>query len=122
MRQLQWSLGAPSDGLCLAAGPLGITSWMLRRVAPPGHTCQICGKTFLLKTSLTHHKGLHRGETACPLCRKVFSRKGNMMAHMKTVHSAELPAAGVAGLPPSQQGAASLPAPPVQLEHDFMPQ
>ena len=89
-----------------------MTSWMLHRTAPPGHTCQLCGKTFLLKTSLTHHKGLHRGETACPVCNKVFSRKGNMLAHMKTVHSGEVP------LPPRECAAQP---PPVPTEHGFVP-
>ncbi|KAF0312958.1 Zinc finger protein 189 [Amphibalanus amphitrite] len=71
------------------SGLLGLPTWIGRQALPPrsGHTCNICGKTFTIRTSLIHHRSLHRGETACPFCQKVFSRKSNMMTHVRTVHA-----------------------------------
>ncbi|XP_043227301.1 broad-complex core protein isoforms 1/2/3/4/5-like isoform X4 [Amphibalanus amphitrite] len=101
--------GTSEDGS--SQGLLGLPTWIGRQALPPGsgHTCNICGKTFTIKTSLIHHRSLHRGETACPFCQKVFSRKSNMMTHVRTVHAmapgGELPPplGPVTGGPPALQ-------------------
>ncbi|XP_043189685.1 longitudinals lacking protein, isoforms A/B/D/L-like isoform X8 [Amphibalanus amphitrite] len=69
-----------------AQGGAALGGWMTRGSAARGFPCALCGKTYALRTSLTHHMGLHRGETRCPVCQKVFSRKGHMLNHLRTAH------------------------------------
>ncbi|KAF0308422.1 Zinc finger protein 816 [Amphibalanus amphitrite] len=46
-------------------------------------TCDQCQKTFTLRESLTRHMAVHRGETRCPVCDKVFSTKFNLQMHLR---------------------------------------
>ncbi len=47
------------------------------------NSCNLCGKSFACRSSLTHHMRIHNGETACPVCGKVMSRKAHLRRHMK---------------------------------------
>lgn len=49
--------------------------------------CDICNKTFTLRTNLTAHKRLHFGETGCPFCEKILSTVGNLRMHIINVHN-----------------------------------
>ncbi|XP_037076869.1 gastrula zinc finger protein XlCGF26.1-like [Pollicipes pollicipes] len=71
-----------------------------RRHGPKPFGCELCGKAFAMRTSLFHHMSLHRGETACPVCQRVFSRKSNMRGHMKTMHVWRLFPAPAVAVPP----------------------
>ena len=70
----------------MPVGGAAVGGWLARGAAARSFPCALCGKTFALRTSLTHHMGLHRGETRCPVCHRVFSRKGHMLNHLRTVH------------------------------------
>ncbi|XP_033725919.1 zinc finger protein 236-like [Pecten maximus] len=60
-----------------------------RRTGSPGpHSCPQCDKVFESKRLLTKHKYLHKDRTtACPVCEKCFSGRGEMFYHLKHVHS-----------------------------------
>lgn len=51
------------------------------------HRCDICNKSFTLRTNLTAHKRLHFGETGCPFCEKILSTVGNLRMHIANVHN-----------------------------------
>ena len=65
---------------CSGSGP------SLAARQPQQYQCGVCGRQFSATSSYYHHMAIHRGETTCPLCRKVLSHKGNLKNHMKTVH------------------------------------
>ncbi|XP_012250823.1 protein bric-a-brac 2-like isoform X6 [Athalia rosae] len=48
--------------------------------------CDVCGKTYNRGDSLAHHRSIHRGDTICPICQAVFTRKYTMRCHMVNVH------------------------------------
>ncbi|XP_011145698.1 protein abrupt isoform X4 [Harpegnathos saltator] len=48
--------------------------------------CDVCGRTYTRGDSLAHHRSMHRGDTVCPICRIVFTRKYTMRCHMVNVH------------------------------------
>lgn len=48
--------------------------------------CNICGKCYNRSDSLAHHRSIHRGDTVCPICRTVFTRKYTMRCHMVNIH------------------------------------
>ncbi|XP_014488012.1 PREDICTED: protein bric-a-brac 2-like isoform X7 [Dinoponera quadriceps] len=48
--------------------------------------CDVCGRTYTRGDSLAHHRSMHRGDTVCPICRTVFTRKYTMRCHMVNVH------------------------------------
>ena len=56
----------------------------------PGKRCEICGQQFFAPSSFRNHRALHRGETKCPICLRVFSHKGNMKSHLKKMHASDL--------------------------------
>ncbi|KAF0293957.1 Zinc finger protein Xfin [Amphibalanus amphitrite] len=64
---------------------------------PKQHVCAECGRAFAFRDSLTHHMSLHRGETTCPVCHKVLSRKAYLRTHLSTAH-------GMERLPPDTAG------------------
>ncbi|XP_037084743.1 zinc finger protein 697-like [Pollicipes pollicipes] len=76
-------------------------------------SCETCGQQFSQRSNLCHHRAVHQGRTRCTLCGRVFSRmsglnahmvfsrKGNMQAHLKSVHAAEAAVAAVVRAPPS---------------------
>ncbi|XP_076657223.1 uncharacterized protein LOC143361586 isoform X4 [Halictus rubicundus] len=48
--------------------------------------CDVCGRTYSRGDSLAHHRSIHRGDTVCPICQVVFTRKYTMRCHMLNVH------------------------------------
>lgn len=48
--------------------------------------CDVCGRTYNRGDSLAHHRSIHRGDTVCPICQTVFTRKYTMRCHMVNVH------------------------------------
>ncbi|XP_076666786.1 uncharacterized protein LOC143368197 isoform X2 [Andrena cerasifolii] len=50
--------------------------------------CDVCGRTYNRGDSLAHHRSIHRGDTVCPICQAVFTRKYTMRCHMLNVHGA----------------------------------
>ncbi|KAG0729654.1 Zinc finger protein 16 [Chionoecetes opilio] len=52
----------------------------------PKYTCRTCNKMFLAPKDLQRHSKVHTGikEFGCPLCQRCFSRKDNMVAHLRT--------------------------------------
>ncbi|KAL7300894.1 hypothetical protein TKK_0006447 [Trichogramma kaykai] len=53
--------------------------------------CDVCGKVYARGDSLAHHRSIHRGDTVCPVCQVVFTRKYTMRCHMANVHGMQLP-------------------------------
>ena len=56
----------------------------------PCKKCPTCGRSFRAYSSYQKHQALHRGETKCPICLRVFSQKGSMKTHVLLVHNQEL--------------------------------
>ncbi|XP_071438759.1 uncharacterized protein [Hetaerina americana] len=54
------------------------------------HSCEICGKSFVVRWDLTLHKRIHSGLFACEFCGKAFSVKGKLERHRR-VHTGERP-------------------------------
>ncbi|XP_034948003.1 longitudinals lacking protein, isoforms H/M/V-like isoform X3 [Chelonus insularis] len=48
--------------------------------------CNVCGKHYSRSDSLAHHRSIHRGDTVCPICRAVFTRKYTMRCHLVNIH------------------------------------
>ncbi|XP_043255323.1 protein tramtrack, beta isoform-like isoform X2 [Colletes gigas] len=67
----------------------------MRRRSKPLHdesgrwVCDVCGRTYNRGDSLAHHRSIHRGDTVCPICQAVFTRKYTMRCHMLNVHGAK---------------------------------
>ncbi|XP_043227967.1 broad-complex core protein isoforms 1/2/3/4/5-like isoform X8 [Amphibalanus amphitrite] len=68
----------------------------------PRFRCVVCHQSFLSRAGLSRHKAVHRGETGCPVCGRVFSNKYNLSVHMTAKHRPPAAAggAGDAPLPP----------------------
>ncbi|XP_043218420.1 protein bric-a-brac 2-like isoform X4 [Amphibalanus amphitrite] len=86
-------------------------------VVPRWFSCDRCEQTFTSKSSLWHHQAVHRGQTRCSLCGKVYSRRSVLAAHIANHHSGQR-AAATAGHPaqrPAPQQRAAQPAAGQQL-------
>ena len=55
-------------------------------------SCNFCPKKFKLQDSLQKHSGVHQNvdKYTCGLCRVLFSNKGNLNLHYKTVHEKKI--------------------------------
>ncbi|XP_008560485.1 broad-complex core protein isoforms 1/2/3/4/5 isoform X3 [Microplitis demolitor] len=51
--------------------------------------CNVCGKHYSRSDSLAHHRSIHRGDTVCPICRAVFTRKYTMRCHLVNIHGVQ---------------------------------
>jgi len=51
--------------------------------------CDQCSYRFRTKNSLGMHYAVHLGETKCPVCKHVFSRKDDMLHHLFSRHYAD---------------------------------
>nr|XP_012149983.1 PREDICTED: broad-complex core protein isoforms 1/2/3/4/5-like isoform X6 [Megachile rotundata] len=64
----------------------------IRRRSKPLHdesgrwVCDVCGRAYNRGDSLAHHRSIHRGDTICPICQSVFTRKYTMRCHMFNIH------------------------------------
>ena len=53
----------------------------------PGKKCETCWRPFQSHSAYINHRAMHRGQTKCPVCLKVFSNKSNLKKHLGLVHS-----------------------------------
>ena len=53
------------------------------------YCCNICSYVCKNINSLSKHRSLHRGQTACQYCGKVYASKSNMELHIKNIHTKE---------------------------------
>ncbi|XP_043275557.1 protein bric-a-brac 2-like isoform X6 [Venturia canescens] len=49
--------------------------------------CDVCGRSYSRRDSLTHHRSIHKGQTRCPICQRVFSRIYDMRLHLLRTHN-----------------------------------
>lgn len=49
--------------------------------------CEVCGKVFKHPDSLRQHHKAHTGETKCPVCYMVMSRKYELRVHLRKRHN-----------------------------------
>lgn len=52
------------------------------------HVCNVCGRSFGIKSALTSHLTVHSGEKpySCPACSKQFRSKASIYIHYNNVH------------------------------------
>merc|ERR1711936_186919 len=53
------------------------------------YSCNICNYVCKNISSLRKHMTLHKGQTTCQYCEKVYSSKSNLELHIKTIHTKE---------------------------------
>ena len=81
-------LGEAAGRPCLCV--LWCRSGLLARCGVAGpFTCPICGNVYRHMDSFRCHLHVHAGKTQCHLCRRVFSRRTRLNAHLYTEHGLE---------------------------------
>ncbi|XP_037072218.1 zinc finger protein 586-like [Pollicipes pollicipes] len=50
------------------------------------HACDICGRTYAHRVSMTLHRKVHEGVTRCTLCGRVCSKVAHLRTHLHRVH------------------------------------
>jgi DNA-directed RNA polymerase subunit RPC12/RpoP len=53
------------------------------------YSCNLCSKRFAHFKSLNMHMAQHQGNTECPICGKVATRRRNMLDHLFSNHFAD---------------------------------
>ncbi|XP_059479486.1 protein tramtrack, alpha isoform-like isoform X4 [Neocloeon triangulifer] len=53
------------------------------------YKCNVCKHAFKNQSTLAAHKHVHTGGTTCPKCKKLFSRKCDMLTHLYAAHYAD---------------------------------
>ena len=51
--------------------------------------CKVCDATFEDGFSLQRHQSCHGVRHCCPICKKPFSQKGNLDAHIRNEHKSQ---------------------------------
>ena len=52
----------------------------------PGKKCEMCGFKPGSYTALKNHRAMHRGETICPVCYRMFVGKNSLTRHLERIH------------------------------------
>merc|ERR1719318_1352880 len=52
-------------------------------------SCEVCFNQYANRKSLSHHRALHRGNTTCVECGKVYSTKNALRLHVRNIHLKE---------------------------------
>jgi len=52
-------------------------------------SCEVCCNQYANSKSLSHHRALHRGNTTCVECGKVYSTKNALRLHVRNIHLKE---------------------------------
>jgi hypothetical protein len=60
------------------------------RRSEPGFSCDVCKKTFTIRSDLEEHTGVHLRERpfSCEVCKKLFTRRSSLHKHLR-VHTRE---------------------------------
>ncbi|XP_043275558.1 protein bric-a-brac 2-like isoform X7 [Venturia canescens] len=75
------------DPLLIASGVQVKRSRLRRLHDEQGRwVCDVCGRAYTRSDSLVHHRSIHRGETTCPICNRIFSRMYDMRRHLLRKH------------------------------------
>ena len=63
-----------------------------KKEEPGSYICNGCGKVYKWRTSMLKHRRQECGKEPqfqCPYCPKRSKQKGNLMQHIKSIHSIE---------------------------------
>jgi hypothetical protein len=63
------------------------TARLLTKDLTKTFACEVCGKVFKHPDSLRQHHKAHTGETKCPVCYMVMSRKYELRVHLRKRHN-----------------------------------
>jgi len=63
------------------------TARLLMKDLTKTFACEVCGKVFKHPDSLRQHHKAHTGETKCPVCYMVMSRKYELRVHLRKRHN-----------------------------------
>lgn len=88
-----------SDNTANVNRPIVMDKYSVRQFCTQESTnlfrCKLCRKTYthisnFCRHFLSSHHGI-RQEVACPVCTRMFTRRDNMLTHMKQVHRVSAP-------------------------------